>query len=368
MPALARATLALAGVPAPTELLRLPASAGAAALQLLVVPGNPGLASFYGVLLRRLHAAFGGAADVEAVSHLGHDGAGLAGDGAAFCLDAQIEHKVALLRQHVLAPGRPPAVVLGHSIGAFMMLEAIRRAEAQGADPARLPKVVLLMPFLATDWGSRRQRLLRWLSAHAPRLAAAAGAVGAAPAWAQRALLALTQPGVEAHAADSIRQLMARGVVHNAFHLAAHEFRDLDRPVDWEPLRRLGARAAVVCAPRDMWLPDHHVEQLRSELPDTEVHAHDRLSHAFCMEERQCEAVAALVRHTVLAALPQLAAVGAPLAAGAAPAGGDVARASDQASCADLQVLLDERRPVAKLAGDAASVAPAALVPSAAGA
>jgi hypothetical protein len=43
-----------------------------AALQVLVVPGNPGNALFYQCFLKLLHAAFDGSADVLAVSHLGH--------------------------------------------------------------------------------------------------------------------------------------------------------------------------------------------------------------------------------------------------------------------------------------------------------
>jgi hypothetical protein len=46
-----------------------------------------------------------------------------------WCLDAQIQHKVDFLRQHVLLPGRPPAVILAHSIGAYIMLHALQQLE-----------------------------------------------------------------------------------------------------------------------------------------------------------------------------------------------------------------------------------------------
>lgn len=48
-------------------------------------------------------------------------------------------------------------------------------------------------------------------------------------------------------------------------------FRDLDGPVDWQLIDRLGSRAAVVCAPRDMWFPEQHYQQLCRELPHVEV-------------------------------------------------------------------------------------------------
>lgn len=52
----------------------------------------------------------------------GHDADNLS-EGRVWCLDTQIQHKVQLLKEHVMAPGKPPAVVLAHSIGSYMMLQ-----------------------------------------------------------------------------------------------------------------------------------------------------------------------------------------------------------------------------------------------------
>lgn len=47
------------------------------------------------------------------------DGQGLTPPGRVFSLEEQIQHKVALLRQHFVGAGRPPLVILGHSIGGW---------------------------------------------------------------------------------------------------------------------------------------------------------------------------------------------------------------------------------------------------------
>jgi hypothetical protein len=86
-------------------------------------------------------------------------------------------------------------------------------------------QVVLLMPFLATDWSSSRQGILRFAANFAPLLGSAAGAVGRLPHWLQDKLVRLAQPGVEQHAHGSMKALMTAGGVHNNFHLAQHEFR-----------------------------------------------------------------------------------------------------------------------------------------------
>eukprot|EP00878_Enallax_costatus_P023521 GHUV01025021.1.p2 GENE.GHUV01025021.1~~GHUV01025021.1.p2 ORF type:complete len:172 (+),score=50.51 GHUV01025021.1:1128-1643(+) len=81
--------------------------------------------------------------------------------------------------------------------------------------------------------------------------------------------------------------------------------RDLDSPVDWQLIRRLGNRVAVVCAPQDMWFPMQHYEQLCSEVPEVEEYWLNDLTHAFCMETRQCEVVAKLVLQSVANSLPE---------------------------------------------------------------
>jgi hypothetical protein len=63
-----------------------------------------------------------------------------------WCLDSQIQHKVAVLKEHVLTPGRPPAVILAHSIGSYIMLQAVKQLEQEMQEAGthlqqQLPKV-----------------------------------------------------------------------------------------------------------------------------------------------------------------------------------------------------------------------------------
>lgn len=211
-----------------------------------------------------------------------------------WCLDTQIQHKAQLLKEHVLAPGKPPAVVLAHSIGSYMALQVRRRrslclglvdapllATAHGVqrlhdrlgtragaasavqprkglhkqqtkivsclrsaltqaikqleeeraaaglpDTAQqIPRVCLLMPFLATDWSSRRQRLLRLAARFAHPIGAAAGALGRLPLWLLDGLVSVAEPAAEPHTRDGIKQLLNANGVRNNLHLAQHEFR-----------------------------------------------------------------------------------------------------------------------------------------------
>ncbi len=42
----------------------------------------------------------------------------------------QVKHKAKFLEEQVLLPGRPPAVVLGHSIGTYAAIHAVHEVEA----------------------------------------------------------------------------------------------------------------------------------------------------------------------------------------------------------------------------------------------
>lgn len=106
-------------------------------------------------------------------------------------------------------------------------------------------QVMLLMPFLATDWSSKRQRVLSVAARCAPVLGAAAGLAGRLPTWLQDRLIGLSQPGAEEFVRRGIKSLLNRNGAKNNFHLAMHEFRwGLMRRGDvvYEVRRRVGGR------------------------------------------------------------------------------------------------------------------------------
>ncbi|XP_061157998.1 lipid droplet-associated hydrolase isoform X2 [Syngnathus typhle] len=115
----------------------------------LVIPGNPGVVGFYGSFIETLYALFGSQHPVWAVSHAGHcippasmdmlEDAYSAADLDPFGLNGQIEHKLAFLRKHV--PKKTKLILVGHSIGCYIILEIMRR------DPSlEIVKAVMLFP------------------------------------------------------------------------------------------------------------------------------------------------------------------------------------------------------------------------------
>ncbi|KAM9842635.1 lipid droplet-associated hydrolase [Aulostomus maculatus] len=115
----------------------------------LIIPGNPGVVGFYRTFMLTLHSMFGHRHPVWAVSHAGHcappDAMDMLEDASSpayqdvLGLDGQIEHKLAFLRSHV--PRETGLVLVGHSIGCYIILEMMRR------DPGlKVLKAVMLFP------------------------------------------------------------------------------------------------------------------------------------------------------------------------------------------------------------------------------
>ncbi|XP_048831194.1 lipid droplet-associated hydrolase isoform X3 [Brienomyrus brachyistius] len=136
---------------------------GSPPLLFLIIPGNPGLVGFYRPFMKTLWQSFQGLHPVWAVSHAGHcvppDSMDMTEDGPllethdVFGLRGQIEHKMAFLKRHV--PRDTKLVLIGHSIGCYIILEMMKR------DPQmQVLKALLLFPTIERMAASPQGRLM----------------------------------------------------------------------------------------------------------------------------------------------------------------------------------------------------------------
>ncbi|XP_028251447.1 lipid droplet-associated hydrolase [Parambassis ranga] len=100
----------------------------------LIIPGNPGVVGFYRTFMQTLHSMYEYQYPVWAVSHAGHCAPpatmdmvedASAAEADVFGLNGQIEHKLAFIRKHV--PRETSLVLVGHSIGCYIILEMMKR-------------------------------------------------------------------------------------------------------------------------------------------------------------------------------------------------------------------------------------------------
>ncbi len=160
----------------PTHVYRLKHDQEAASKSLaLIIPGSPGMGHLYIPFATRLFQLGAGNYDVALVSHAGHspgflrpptdhtqdkdfpgNSAEKFTNGAAhlstnvassrshrdwYCLEEQIQHKLAFLEQY--APEVDTLYFVGHSIGSWMVLQMMKRLE-----PSKIKKAILLFPMI----------------------------------------------------------------------------------------------------------------------------------------------------------------------------------------------------------------------------
>ncbi|KAB2607914.1 hypothetical protein D8674_011082 [Pyrus ussuriensis x Pyrus communis] len=144
-----------------TEILQIPADNPT--LHVLVIPGNPGIVSFYKDFVESLYDLLGGAASVTAVGHISHTKKNWE-HGRLFSLQEQIHHKMDFIKQELQKLkyywcAEFSFLQVGHSIGSYIFFEMFKRS------PEKVTFCVGLYPFLALNRQSIQQSFIGKLAA-----------------------------------------------------------------------------------------------------------------------------------------------------------------------------------------------------------
>lgn len=121
-------------------------------LQVLFIPGNPGIVSFYKDYVEAVYESLDRKATVTAIGHIAHTSEDWE-NGRLFSLQEQIQHKKEYVKEELL-PQRIPILLVGHSIGAYISLEIFK------AFPEKVSYMIGNYPFLTMNRDSTWQSLL----------------------------------------------------------------------------------------------------------------------------------------------------------------------------------------------------------------
>jgi len=264
------------------------------------VPGNPGVASFYASTAQALADKLGARAAV--VGYRGHSVAPLLPPTAAFGLAEQVEHITSFIEAE-LATG-DEVVVIGHSIGAWIALEAVRRAETL----RRVAAFIGLMPYLQTETEQARKvsaLITQWWARPLFWLIAAFGQlIGWLPTarW-RRAGMELLEPDLRNYEAEqaavAVACMLRFGTLYNVLTLFRAEAFSHATPYDytrWEGL--CDKRAAFLFAGDfDQWAPPEAAA--RAAAAGLSVHTEPGVPHAFGTRAATRAAVVAWIAQAV---------------------------------------------------------------------
>ena len=301
------AALSVAGVAEPvlTELVSAGAPMHAARVLVCVLPGNPGAAGFYESFVARIAAAAAAAAAaapsaaargvrVTCVGHASHHA--LSASPRALSLVQQVAHKEAyLLAALAAAPPGLRLVLVGHSVGAHMAVEAAASLQLPRGSVAG---VAALFPTLLDIALTKRGRQL------APLFSLLGTFLVSSLAWllralTPRALLRRVASGVVgARAGATAVGLVHAHVAAAALVLARHEMAEIADVGGGAraAARALGSRLFCYFAPDDNWNRPGDAARVAELFPraevvlDTEGH-----SHSFVLRDASVDAMAARV-------------------------------------------------------------------------
>nr|DAD48428.1 TPA_asm: hypothetical protein HUJ06_018365 [Nelumbo nucifera] len=277
-----QATLRLCNVSSHmTELLELRAEDPL--INILLIPGNPGIISFYKDFVEAVYELLGGKASITAIGHISQTRKNWEG-GRLFSLNEQINHKVDFIKNE-LQYAEIPLLLVSHSIGSYISLEIFRRL------PEQVKYCIGLYPFLSLNKESAKQSLIGKIvvsQIFSFLVSSTAAVFGLFPSWASRFLVrrsigkSWSATAVEA----GCNYLLQYHVMRNVLFMAMTEFDKLSEAPDWRFIRGKWDQIAFLFGHDDHWGPLSMSEEITKQVPDVALTIErEGHTHAFCCSE-----------------------------------------------------------------------------------
>ncbi|XP_031484607.1 uncharacterized protein LOC116253756 isoform X2 [Nymphaea colorata] len=229
----------------------------------LVIPGNPGVVSFYRDFVEAIYEMLDENASVIAVGHIGHT------------------QKIDFVNQE-LQSTRTPIVLVGHSIGAYISLQIFKQISSQ------VQFTIGLYPFLTLNKKSLQQSIIRIITRSAVLstfLSTTAAVLGLIPSFASKVLVRISMgkqwstTAVEA----TCSHLLQYNAVRNMCFMAMTEFEKFSEEGDWEFVREKQDQIAFLFGTDDHWGPLSLFEEISGHVPNVSLSIErEGHKHAFC--------------------------------------------------------------------------------------
>ncbi|XP_005093721.1 lipid droplet-associated hydrolase isoform X2 [Aplysia californica] len=278
----------------------------------LIIPGNPGVPTYYEDFMQELYSHCEGQIPVWTVGQAGHvqppDQSLSFSDVFStrddiYSLKAQIEHKVTFIRENI--PPDVSLILIGHSIGCYMILNMLEHLPS-----SQVLRCFMLFPTverMATSPQGQAMtpvlRYLRWF------LVAAALFVVMIP-------MSIRRPLIEWHFRradcppclyDGVVRTLTPWTANFASYLAKVEMNEVTE-LQEHLIKKHLKKLSFYYGTRDHWAPVQYFYDLKTTFPDVDARLCSlNLKHAFVLETPEGKAMAKIVwlwaqshHHTVL--------------------------------------------------------------------
>jgi len=273
--------------------MELPARADAAkeACTVVLFPGNPGHAPLYTEALAELQAQSPRFGRCVAVSYLGHGERPTEGWVGPWKLEEQVEYACGVVRKLGEETGSSSIILVGHSIGAHVMTEVLRR---EAVPLERVESAIALMPFIhnSPEVDSRIWELR--VASRLPRtLGVLVSLLSSTLPQSQLQWLVEAIAGLEPVSAQRIANVLCGSVLRNCLYMGRNEFEVLREAPDYSFYGTLGSKLIVGHSLDDRWAPAEVIARMREAAPEaTFVGFGDKVQHDFVVVAEHCAFVA----------------------------------------------------------------------------
>ncbi|XP_011618241.2 lipid droplet-associated hydrolase [Takifugu rubripes] len=272
-----------------TELLKFGSCVPGCRLLFLIIPGNPGVVGFYRTFMQTIHSMCRYRHPVWAVSHAGHCAPpdsmdmlqGAAEDGDVFGLSGQVEHKLAFIRTHV--PRGTTLVLVGHSIGCYIILEIMKRSP-----DLKVMKSIMLFPTIERMAQTPQGRLLTPVLCYFRYLAyLPVFLLSLVPEGLKACLVRLLLGGIPSLDHTVIQptvELLSGDCAANAMYMAGQEMEKVFERDNGTIRRHLG-KLIFYYGATDHWCPAQYYYDIRKAFPHGDLRLCERgFRHAFVLD------------------------------------------------------------------------------------
>ncbi|XP_032998845.1 lipid droplet-associated hydrolase [Lacerta agilis] len=257
----------------------------------LIIPGNPGLAGYYQTFMKALYTCLNRQYPIWTVGHAGHckvphgmkmieetdvnkfdDGFGLRG---------QIEHKLSFIRKNV--PKDVKLVLIGHSIGAHIAIEIMKRAQ-----DVEIIRSLLLFPTVErmaeSPQGKFMKPLLSWVRYPFYILVYP---ILLLPDGIKHFMLRLASSilmRADESALAATTDFLTFDCVANTMYMGNQELNEV-RERDNAAIRKYLKKLTFYYGNQDSWCPRQYYEEMKRDFPDGDIRLCEKgLKHAFVLD------------------------------------------------------------------------------------
>lgn len=259
-------------------------------LLFLIIPGNPAVVGFYKTFMQSLYCGFNKEYPVWAISHAGHCSPPRGMDMTdehdhqtddVFGLNGQIEHKLFFLRQNV--PADVKLVLIGHSIGCYIILEMMKRSPE-----LKVLKSILLFPTIERMAQSPQGKMMTpWLCNLRYMVYVPLYLLSFLPEVIKTFLVKLALRGIKSVDETSVVAaliLFRLECSANAMYLGSQEMvKVIER--DNATITQYLSKLIFYYGAEDSWCPVQYYEDIRKDFPKGNIWLCDKgYRHAFVLD------------------------------------------------------------------------------------